>query len=115
MTRHFAFAALLLAVATTCAAQTATPVGDAARGREKTRMCEGCHGIDGWRIAYPVVFSVPRIGGQHAAYIEKALHEYKSGERQFASMRAIATTLSDQDIADLAAYYSQSATTTASK
>ncbi|HEV2220044.1 MAG TPA: cytochrome c [Casimicrobiaceae bacterium] len=115
MIRHTAFAALLLAVATTSAAQAAAPAGDAARGKDKTRMCEGCHGIDGWRIAYPEVYSVPRLGGQHAAYIEKALHEYKDGERSFPSMRAIAATLSDQDIADLAAYYAQGSTKTAGK
>ncbi len=113
MIRHTVFAALLLAVATTSAAQTAAPTGDAARGKDKTRMCEGCHGIDGWRIAYPEVYSVPRLGGQHAAYIEKALHEYKDGERSFPSMRAIAATLSDQDIAYLAAYYSQGSIKTA--
>ena len=108
-----------MAVATTCAAQGATPgatpAGDAARGKDKTRMCEGCHGIDGWRAAYPEVYSVPKLGGQHAAYIDKALHEYKAGERSYPSMRAIAATLSDQDMADLAAYYSQSSTKTASK
>jgi cytochrome c553 len=115
MIRHTAIAALLMAVATTCAAQGATPIGDAAKGREKTRMCEGCHGIDGWRAAYPEVYSVPRLGGQHAAYIDKALHEYKDGERTYPSMRAIAATLSDQDIADLAAYYSQGSTKAAGK
>lgn len=115
MIRHTAFAALLMAVATTCAAQGTTPAGDAARGKDKTRMCEGCHGIDGWRTAYPEVYSVPKLGGQHAAYIDKALHEYKDGERGFASMRAIAATLSDQDMADLAAYYSQGSTNTAGK
>ena len=44
-------------------------------------MCQGCHGIEGWRTAYPEVYSVPRIAGQHAAYIVKALQEYKTGER----------------------------------
>ncbi|MBU6485779.1 MAG: cytochrome c [Betaproteobacteria bacterium] len=115
MIRHTAFAALLLAVATASAAQPAAPTGDAARGKDKTRMCQGCHGIDGWRVAYPEVYSVPRLGGQHAAYLEKALHEYKDGERSFPSMRAIAATLSDQDIADLAAYYAHGSTKTAGK
>ena len=50
-------------------------------GQKKTQMCAGCHGIVGWRTAYPEVYKVPKIGGQHAAYIVKALQEYKSGER----------------------------------
>ena len=54
---------------------------------------------------FPEVYSVPKIGGQHAAYIVKALQAYKSGERAHPSMRAIAAGLSDQDMADLAAYY----------
>ena len=70
-------------------------------------MCEGCHGIEGWRTAYPEVYHVPKLGGQHAAYIVQALHAYKNGERSHPSMRAIAGTLSDQDMANLAAYYAQ--------
>ena len=96
------------------AAQSATP-GDAAKGREKNRMCQGCHGIEGWRTAFPEVYSVPRIAGQHEAYLVKALQEYKSGERTHTSMRGIASTLSDQDMADLAAYYAQSNVKTAAK
>lgn len=80
--------------------------GDPVAGKQKTSMCEGCHGIKGWRVAYPDVYSVPKLGGQHAAYIVKALEEYKSGAREFATMRAIAASLSEQDMADLAAYYS---------
>jgi len=83
----------------------AVPSGDPVAGRSKTAMCSGCHGIKGWRTAYPEVYSVPEIGGQHQAYIIKALQEYKSGERSHPSMRAIAASLSDQDMADLAAYY----------
>jgi cytochrome c553 len=89
--------------------------GDPAKGREKTRMCQGCHGIDGWRTAYPEVYHVPRLGGQHEAYLAKALHEYKSGERTHPSMRGQVAVLSDQDIADLAAYYAKSDVATATK
>jgi len=78
-------------------------------------MCEGCHGIPDWRTAFPEVYSVPRLGGQHAEYIVKALQEYKSGEREHPSMRSIAASLSDQDMADLAAYYSETPATAASK
>ena len=89
--------------------------GDAAKGRDKTQMCQGCHGIDGWRTAYPEVYRVPRIGFQHEAYLVRALQEYKNGQRTHPSMRAIAASLSDQDMADLAAYYAQGAVKTAGK
>lgn len=79
--------------------------GDPAAGKRKTSMCAGCHGISGYKTAFPEVYSVPKLGGQHAAYLVKALQAYKSGDRAHPSMRAIAATLSDQDIADLAAYY----------
>ena len=96
-------------------AQTAAPAGSAAAGEKKTQMCAGCHGILGWRTAYPEVYKVPKIGGQHAAYIVRALQEYKSGERTHPSMRAIAASLTEQDMADLAAYYAAGAAMTASK
>jgi len=102
-----------LAVAAPVLAQS--PAGDASRGRDKIQMCQGCHGIEGWRTAYPEVYRVPKIGGQHAAYLVSAMKAYKSGERTHPSMRAIAASLSDQDIADLAAYYAQSPLTTAGK
>jgi cytochrome c553 len=116
MTRTPVFAALfaILGASSPASAQTAV-VGDAAKGRDKTQMCQGCHGIDGWRTAYPEVYRVPRIGNQHEAYIVRALQEYKSGERTHPSMRAIAASLSDQDMADLAAYYAQGGTKTAGK
>jgi cytochrome c553 len=108
-------AALAAAVASPWASGQGAPVGDAARGRDKTQMCQGCHGIEGWRTAYPEVYRVPRIGGQHEAYLVKALQEYKSGERSHPSMRAIAASLSDKDMADLAAYYGQTGLKTAVK
>ena len=80
--------------------------GDPAQGKMKNSMCAGCHGIAAWRTAYPEVYSVPKLGGQHAAYIVKALHAYKSGARKHPTMNAIAGSLTDQDMADLAAYYS---------
>jgi cytochrome c553 len=99
-------AALALAGAPLLAwSQNAAPAGDPAAGERKTQMCAGCHGIPGWRTAYPEVYGVPKIGGQHPAYIVKALQEYKSGERSHPSMRAVAASLSDEDMADLAAYY----------
>ena len=68
-------------------------------------MCEGCHGIVGYRTAFPDVYPVPKLGGQAPDYLVKALRDYKSGARSHPSMRGIAATLSDQDMADLAAYY----------
>ncbi|MGE5103719.1 MAG: c-type cytochrome [Betaproteobacteria bacterium] len=116
-----AIAALTLTISAVAAAQTPAPAaaakGDPAKGKEKTRMCEGCHGIEGWRTAFPEVYRVPKLGGQHAAYIAQALHEYKRGDRSHPSMRAIAGSLTDEDIANLAAYYAQGGanTQTASK
>jgi len=108
-------AALLAAFSAALHAQTAEIVGNAAAGSQKTQMCAGCHGIEGWRTAYPEVYRVPMLGGQHQAYIVKALQEYKNGDRTHPSMRAIAASLSDQDMADLAAYYGAGNTATASK
>ncbi|MES2363709.1 MAG: c-type cytochrome [Pseudomonadota bacterium] len=82
--------------------------GDAKAGESKNSMCIGCHGIKGYQSAFPEVYKVPMISGQSAKYISSALHAYKKGERKYPSMRGIADSLSDQDIADLAAYYSTS-------
>jgi cytochrome c553 len=80
--------------------------GNAAAGKQKSSMCAGCHGIDMYRTAFPEVYSVPKLGGQHASYIASALQADKSGQRSHPSMRAIAASLTEQDMADLAAYYS---------
>lgn len=82
--------------------------GDAAAGATKNAMCIGCHGIKGYQASFPEVYKVPMISGQSAKYIVSALHAYKKGDRKHPTMRGIAETLSDQDIADLAAYYSTS-------
>ena len=98
----------LLAIGATVAflfSATAWAEGDPARGRARSQMCEGCHGIADYRTAYPDVYPVPKIGGQQPAYIVKAMQDYKSGARKHPSMRGIAATLSEQDMADLAAYY----------
>ena len=82
-------------------------VGDAKAADNKVAMCIGCHGIPGYKATFPEVYPVPMLGGQSAKYIENALNAYKKGDRKNPSMRGIALGLSDQDIADLAAYYSQ--------
>lgn len=106
---------MIFALAALSGAAYGQVAGDAAAGLGKTRMCVGCHGIQGWRTAYPEVYSVPKIYGQHPAYMVRALQGYKSGERSHPSMRAIAASLSDQDMADLAAYYGAAAPTMAKK
>ena len=88
------------------AAYAQAPAGNAEAGKGKTSMCEGCHGIPDYKTAYPHVYRVPMIEGQQPVYIVNALQAYKSGARSHPSMRAIAGGLSDQDMADLAAYYS---------
>lgn len=80
--------------------------GNADAGAKLNSQCEGCHGIEGWRTAFPKVYSVPKIGGQHAGYIVAALKAYQSGGRDHPTMKAIAASLSEQQMADLAAYYS---------
>ena len=87
-------------------AQKPAPVGDPKEAHKKIAMCEGCHGIPGYKTAYPEVYHVPKLGGQQAAYIIAALNAYKSGQRSHPSMRGIAASLSEKDILDLAAYYS---------
>jgi len=87
-------------------AQDAAPKGNAGAAKAKNSMCIGCHGVAGYRTAYPDVYQVPKIGGQSSTYIVKALQAYKSGERSHPSMQGIARSLSEQDMADFAAYYS---------
>ena len=114
MTRLSLLAAFAAALAAPAALAQTQP-GDPKRGAEKVQMCQGCHGIEGWRTAFPEVYRVPKIAGQHQAYLALALKAYRSGERNHPSMVAIAGSLSDQDIADLAAFYGQTGLTTAGK
>ena len=103
------------ALAATGAPLHAADAGDAAAGSQKNSMCKGCHGIPGYHTAFPEVYHVPKLGGQHPAYIVKALQEYKAGNRSHPTMRAIAAGLSDKDMADLAAFYGADAPKTAAK
>ena len=79
--------------------------GSADAGSKKNSMCIGCHAIPGYKSSFPSVYQVPMIKGQSAKYIESALEAYRKGERSHPTMRGVAQGLSDQDIADLAAYY----------
>jgi cytochrome c553 len=104
-----------LALAAAWPAVAAESEGNADAGKTKSSMCAGCHSIPGYKTAFPAVYSVPKIDGQHAKYIVSALRAYKSGERTHPSMRAIASTLSDQDMADLAAFFAADPTKSASR
>lgn len=90
------------------ATQAAAPsalIGDAKTGRQLTYTCQGCHGIVGYKNAYPN-YHVPRIGGQSSQYLINALTEYKKGARKHPTMQAQAQSFSDQDIADIATFLS---------
>ena len=93
------------AAAAPAPAASAVLVGNAQTGRTLAYTCQGCHGVEGYKNAYPS-FHVPRIGGQSAEYLAQALTEYKKGNRKHPTMQAQAQSFSDQDIADLSAYLS---------
>jgi cytochrome c553 len=116
MSRLFSIRVVVAAIAVIgWSAAPAAEGGDAAAGKSKNAMCIGCHGIPGYKTAFPEVYHVPKLGGQQSGYIVSALRAYKSGQRSHPSMRAIAAGLSDQDMADLAAYYSADGVKAAAK
>ena len=95
---------LVLLASLTANAQT--PATDAGkRGKELTYTCQGCHGVTGYKNAYPS-YQVPKIGGQSAEYLTNALTEYKKGARKHPTMQVQAKSFSEQDIADIATYLS---------
>ena len=96
----FAFAAPAYAQGNAAAAQ-----GNVDEGRVKVYTCTGCHGIPGYKNAYPN-YSVPKIHNQNYAYLVAALNAYKTGERSHPTMRAQGESMTEQDIADIAAYLS---------
>lgn len=90
--------------------------GDPKAAESKVGMCIGCHAIPGYRSSFPEIYTVPLLGGQNAAYIAASLQAYKKGERKHPTMRSIAASLSDQDMADIAEYYAtQTSATTINK
>ena len=93
---------VLLAVAALAAANSAQAGGDPAAGREKAKVCRTCHGMDG----IGKLLHVPNIGGESDSYLTKQLKAFRKGDRRDEQMAIIVRDLSDQDIADLAAYYS---------
>lgn len=87
------------------AAPAAALAGDATRGKGLTYTCRGCHGVTGYKNAYPS-YHVPKLGGQSDVYLRNALMEYRGGKRKHPTMQAQAESFSEQDIADIAAYLS---------
>lgn len=96
---------ILLALASLTGMADAVQAQDARAGERKIAMCTGCHNIPGYHAAFPEQHRVPKISGQSAPYLIAALTAYRKGERKHPTMRAIAASLSDRDMADLAAYY----------
>jgi cytochrome c553 len=96
---------LAVAFASAFSANAQEVVGDVKAGEKKIAMCIGCHGIKGYQASFPEVHKVPMISGQGAKYIVSALSAYKKGDRRHPSMRGIADNLTDQDMADIGAYY----------
>lgn len=100
------FAALAMGLAAAAASAHAQGVtGDAKAGANKVAMCIGCHGIYGYKASFPEVYRVPEISGQNEKYLVSALTAYRKGDRKHPTMRGIAGSLTDQDIADVAAFY----------
>jgi cytochrome c553 len=83
--------------------------GSVEAGKTKAAMCIGCHGIVGYQASFPEIHRVPMISGQSAKYIEASLAAYKANERKHPTMVAISASLSEQDMADLGAFYAQHA------
>jgi cytochrome c553 len=104
---------LLIALSLTSVARADDVKGDAQAGSKKIAMCIGCHGIKGYQASFPEVYKVPMISGQGAKYIASALNAYKAGERKHPTMKGIAQSLTDQDIADISSYYEQHGTAVA--
>jgi cytochrome c553 len=98
---------LLIVSAASVAPLSVARAQDAAEGGKKVAMCIGCHGIPGYQASFPEVHKVPMIAGQGAKYIVSALTAYKKGDRKHPTMRAIAASLTDKDMADVAAFYEQ--------
>lgn len=82
---------------------------DVKAGEKKVAMCIGCHGIVGYQASFPEIHRVPMIAGQNAKYIVAALQGYAKGDRKHPTMRGIAASMSEQDMADVAAFYEQQA------
>ncbi len=108
MMKRFSLATLSAAfVAALLFTGAAAHAQDAKAGEKKATMCIGCHNIPGYQASFPEIYKVPKIAGQNAKYIVSALTEYRKHDRRHPTMDVVASGLSDQDMADVAAYYEQ--------
>jgi cytochrome c553 len=101
---HMGVALAVLAAGPLWAQDSTTSQGNAARGKAISYTCLGCHGIDGYKNAYPM-YSVPKLEGQNPEYLVTALHGYRDGDRSHLTMHSQASELTDQDMADIAAFF----------
>ncbi len=106
--------AIILACAALAVTIAARADGDIAKGKVASQTCLGCHGIPDYTSVYPT-YRVPKLAGQSAAYILHALQEYKSGARSYQSMHAEASSLTEQQMEDIAAYFQSLGTPNKSK
>ncbi|MEY4562361.1 MAG: hypothetical protein RLZZ618_1638 [Pseudomonadota bacterium] len=106
------FAAALLGLSSLASNAFAQGTPSAAAGEKKAAMCIGCHGIPGYQASFPEIHKVPMISGQSSKYIVNALVGYQKNLRKHPTMRAVAASLSEQDMADLGAFYEKQSTAT---
>jgi len=104
ITMNWVARAAALCLATALLTQTASAAGDPEAGEKLAYTCLGCHGIEGYRNAYPS-YRVPKLGGQTQEYLAIALTGYRDGSRTHPTMHAQGSSLSEQDIQDVAAYF----------
>ena len=97
-------ASMLLAIGLALSVTSPSLAGDAAAGEKKAYTCLGCHGVLHYVNTYPT-YHVPRLGGQHEEYLIAALKAYRDKSRAHRTMQANANLLTDEDIADIAAYF----------
>ncbi len=107
MNKFFAAALALTVSSVTFMASAQDIKGDAKAGQSKAAMCIGCHGIVGYQASFPEIYKAPMISGQSAKYISNSLLAYQKDERKHPTMKAISASLSEQDMADFGAFYSQ--------
>ena len=105
MNKYLSSLSVLVVACATAFPAIAQDQGDIKAGEKKIAMCIGCHGIKGYQASFPEVYKVPMISGQSAKYLVSALTAYKKGERKHPTMRGVADNLTDQDMADIGAYY----------
>ena len=107
MNKFFSAALAIVVSSVTFSVAAQEVKGDVKAGQSKAAMCIGCHGIVGYQASFPEIYKAPMIAGQAAKYISNSLLAYQKDERKHPTMKAISASLSEQDMADLGAFYSQ--------